>query len=160
MRTILILAVHCVLYSSAASADSIRFVQEGWTTGATLDVVFFGHDANADGAIVQSELTSFEANWANPLGVATTWSLSDIEPDGFAFTSLDNFIFFTRNVDFSLVNVVFEGEALASVFDAFLFPVDSTATAPVAVPEPSGLAASGLAALALCRWLRSARRRT
>jgi hypothetical protein len=126
MRTILILAVHCVLYSSAASAYSIRFVQEGWTTGATLDVVFFGHDANADGAIVQSELTSFEANWANPLGVATTWSLSDIEPDGFAFTSLDNFIFFTRNVDFS----------------------------------PSGLAASGLAALALCRWLRSARRRT
>jgi hypothetical protein len=154
MRTILTLVVSCVLYSSAASAGMIQFVQEGWSTGATLNVVFDGTDVDGDGAILQSELTSFEATWTNPLGPATNWTLPNIEPDGFVFTDLDNYLFFTRNADFSLVGTAFEGEALASVFDAFLFPVDSTAIAPVAVPEPSGFAVAGLAALALWRRLR------
>ena len=151
MRTILPFLIVCSLPLTAARAASIEFVQNGWSTGATLAVAFSGQDADGDHAISLSELNTFSAVWTTPSNVSTHWDLFNVEPDGFVFTDLDNYLFFTRNANFSLVSTAFEGEALASVFDASLFPVDSTVTPATATPEPVGLTLAGLAALALSR---------
>ena len=151
MRTLLTFIVACAPFLTTASVASIQFVQSGWSTGATLTVAFSGQNADGDGAIFQSELAAFNVTWTTSLGDATNWTLPNIEPDGFVFTDLNNYLFFTRNAEFSLVSTAFEGEALASVFDASLFPVDSTVTPPTAVPEPAGLTVAGLAALAIWR---------
>jgi hypothetical protein len=137
------------LWSASAPASTIQFVQDGWLTGATLKVTFTGSDTDEDGTIAQSELDLFNATWSGPSGVATKWMLSDIETDGFFFTDLGNYLFFTANPEFSLVSSAFEGEALASVFDQFLFPVDNSAASPQAVPEPSGMGVIGLMAVIL-----------
>lgn len=152
MRTLCYFLAACVLSSVTAEAASIHFIQNGWSTGATLDVAFSGQDSDGDGVIVRSELTSFNAVWGTSPSDATLWTISSIEPDGFLFGDFDNYLFFIRNDKFSLVSTAFEGEALASVFDEFLFPVDSSATTPTSVPEPVGLTAVGLGAIAL--WLR------
>ena len=145
MRTFLILFALSLLPAKSAT---IQFVQEGWSTGGTLNVFFTGLDADLDGSLTQSELSAFHAQWINPIGASTDWGIVQIEPDGFFFTDLDNYLLFLSNPEFSLVSAVFEGEALSSIFDASLIPVDSSATpASTAVPEPAGLAVGGLALL-------------
>ena len=158
MRPLLTLIFALTFSSDTATATSIHLNQGGWSSGGTLDVSFTGEDIDADGAIVQSELGAFHAAWETPLGDSTTWGLLDIEPEGFLFADPGNFLFFVRNPGYSLVSSAFEGEALASVFDEFLFPVDSTSTPPSAVPEPAGLSTVGLLALS-ARALARRRRR-
>jgi len=139
------------LFLGTASATSLSFVQDGWSTGAILTVAFSGEDANGDSAILLPELTALNASWISPLGISTNWNLSNIEPDSFVFIDPGNYLFFTTNPEFALVSTAFEGEALASVFDASLFLVDSTDAPATAVPEPAGLAVGGIAALAFLR---------
>jgi len=150
MRRFLLLSVISLLSLLPATAGTIQFVQEGWSTGGILNVSFTGVDSDLDGSLIQSELTAFHADW-NTLSISTTWGISQIEPDGFFFTDVGNYLIFATNPQFSLVATAFEGEALSSIFDASLFPVDSSATAATAVPEPAGLALGGLALLALWR---------
>ena len=151
MRILIYNLIVIVFGSGSGNATSLSFVQDGWSPGGPLTVVFSGTDANGNGALEQLEMSAFKASWVTPTGDITTWTLPDIEPDGFLFTDLDNYLFFSRNGDYSLVSTAFEGEALASVFDAFLFPVSSSGSSPTAVPEPSNLFAAGLATLSLWR---------
>lgn len=134
MRTLLTLAFAVTLCSIRADAASIQLVQTGWEAGGVLDISFLGDDLDRNGALLQTELSMFHAAWSTPAGVSATWSLSDIEPDGFFFIDPAKYLLFTRGPEFSLVSGAFEGEALASVFDQFLFPVDSTSTPPVQTP--------------------------
>jgi len=150
MRTVLNFLFVCGLSVTAASATSLQFVQDGWSTGAILSVVFTGEDTDGDGAITLPELTVFNAQWGN----TTNWNLPNIEPDGFFFTDLNNYLFFARNPNFSIVSTAFEGAALASVFDESLFPVDSSSNPSTATPEPGGLLLTGLAAIAIGLWRR------
>lgn len=154
MQALFKFATACALTLAAANAAEIQFTQTGWSTGAILNVSFTGEDQNNDGSLVQTELTSFKADWESPLGVSTTtWRLADIQPDGFFFAGLGDYLLFAANTQFSLVSTAFEGEALASVFDALLFPVDSSATPATAAPEPEGLAVIALAVAILSRVL-------
>jgi hypothetical protein len=157
MHTVVTLIAACALSSAGASAASIQFVQNGWSTGAVLNVEFSGQDADTDGAIVLPELTEFSAVWTAPNGDSASWPLPDIEPGGFDFTDLGNYLIFTRNADFSLVSTAFEGEALSSVFDELLLPVDSTVMPATNVSEPSSLMVVGLVAIEI--WRRTCRRR-
>ena len=154
MRTILKLVFTCALSLAPMSASSIQFVQDGWETGAILSVAFSGEDTDADGAITLPELTAFSALWGTSPANSTSWTLLNIQPDGFIFADLGNYLFFATNPDFSIVSSAFEGEALASVFDSSLFPVDSSATPPSAVPEPTGLGAAGLLLIGVALWRR------
>ncbi|HYI95020.1 MAG TPA: hypothetical protein VEX68_15860 [Bryobacteraceae bacterium] len=149
MRISLCILISIALGSASANATSLSFIQDGWSPGGPLSVMLSGDDTNADGTLEQSEINVFRASWVTPIGNITTWTLPDIQPDGILFTDLDNYLFFTRNEDYSLVSTAFEGEALASIFDVFLFPVSSSASSPAAVPEPSNLFAAGLATLSL-----------
>lgn len=159
MQTLFKFATACALSLLTATASEIQFTQDGWSTGAILNVSFSGLDQNNDGTIIQTELASFSADWTSPLTGSTRWSLDEIQPDGFFFTDLDNYLVFLTNADFSFIGTAFEGEALASVFDSFLFPVDSSATPAVATPEPGGLAliTSAAVLVGLIGWLRSGR---
>lgn len=141
-----------------ATAGTIQFIQEGWSTGGTLTVFFTGLDADQDGSLTQQELSSFNAQWINPIGASTSWGLAQIESDGFFFTDIGNYLLFVTNPGFSLISTAFEGEALSSIFDASLIPIDSSATPATAVPEPAGLALGGLALLVWWRVLRPAQR--
>lgn len=149
MRTLLSFLLAFTMWANAAIAATVQLEQGGWALGGPLNVYFSGEDGNGDGSLVQSELDSFKASWNTPLSGMTQWGLSDIEPDGFVFTDIENYLFFTRNPAYSLVSGAFEGEALASVFDQFLFPVDSSSTLATAVPEPSGFTMLGMAMLLL-----------
>jgi len=51
MRTVLNFLFVCGLSVTAASATSLQFVQDGWSTGAMLSAVFTGEDTDGDGAI-------------------------------------------------------------------------------------------------------------
>ena len=157
MRIILILSLCLCGRPTITKAASITFVQDGWSLGGPLTVSFSGDDVNGDGTIDGGELNAFGATWITPAADLTTWTLSDIQPDSFLFTGLENHLFFLSNADFSLVSTAFEGEYLASVFDKYLFPVDSTTAAPTAVPEPLGLCAGGLTALCVWALLRRSR---
>ncbi|MBC7924510.1 MAG: PEP-CTERM sorting domain-containing protein [Bryobacteraceae bacterium] len=155
MKNFLVLLLTFAALSGSAHAASVQFEQGGWSGGGgPLLVSFAGQDNDADGFLALAELTSFNASWRTSLGIETAWLLADIEPDGFLFQNLDNYLFFTRNSEFSLVSTAFEGEALASVFDSLLFPVDSTSTAPSAIPEPASLSLMGLAALSFAALAR------
>lgn len=159
MRTILLVTVLSLLSAGAAQAASIEFNQTGWSSGATLSVSFSGQDSDGDGAVTHTELTSFNAIFDGLIGEPIAWTLSNIEPDGFVFADLDNYLFFSRNSNFSLVSTAFEGEALASVFDENLFPVDSTSTLPTGVPEPGGPLVAALALVGFAVVETSRRRR-
>lgn len=161
MRILSNVAVSLAWCLVSADAASIQFAQSGWSTGATLNVTFTGQDANTDGVLTQSELITFSAFWSPFLGDAISWMLSDIQPEGFFFDDFDNYLVFTRNARFSFVSSAFDGEALASVFDSYLFPIDSTDASPTVVPEPSGLSLIGIAVLGLwqCYRLRAFGRR-
>lgn len=127
-----------MLVSSTAFSATVEFRQDGWGDGGgPLLVSFEGVDVDHDGGFVVGELTEFQAMWRTPEGTLTEWGLTEIESDGFLFSDLGNFLFFIRNPEYSMVNTAFEGEALATVFDSFLFPVSSTATPAEAVPEPA-----------------------
>ncbi|MGH9631171.1 MAG: PEP-CTERM sorting domain-containing protein [Bryobacteraceae bacterium] len=157
MRHLLTLTL--VLGSLPGFAATIQFEQSGWPDGTgPLHVSFTGQDSDGDGALLLSELTDFSATWKTPAGTDTAWRLPDIEPEGFLFEDVGNYLFFTRNPEYSLVSSAFEGEALASVFDEFLFPVASSTSPASAVPEPGTglLLMVGIGAvLAGRRWRRS-----
>jgi hypothetical protein len=143
-----------------ANAGLIQFEQDGWSLGGPLRVVFQGSDTDGDGTLVLTELSDFEAVWKTPdTGEVTSWRLPDIVLDGFFFTNLENYLFAVENTEFSLVNVAFEGEALASVFDESLFLVASTSSLPTPVPEPSTcwLLATGGIAVLVGKWWRHRR---
>lgn len=153
MQLLFKFATACALTMAVSSAAEIQFTQDGWSTpGATLFVSFSGNDQDQDGVIAQAELTAFQAAWTSPLAGSTVWGLGEIQPDGFFFTDLNNYLFFLTNAEFSLIGTAFEGEALSSVFDAFLFPVDSSVT-PAAVPEPEGLAVIAVTVAVIGRLL-------
>lgn len=142
-----LLTTACCLLASHAYGATIQLTQSGWTFGGPLVLSFSGQDANHDGQFDQSELTAFQATYSLQAGGATTWTLTDLHPGGFQFSSAQNFLFFATNSAYTLVDSSFQGLVSGSVVDSFLFPVDITDTVPVVVPEPSGLAAFGLVAI-------------
>jgi hypothetical protein len=157
MRKLILLTT---LLSSSGFATSIDFQQGGWSLGSALRVSFTGIDNNFDGILINEELTRFRAVWETPSGTFTEWGLTHIEPAGFKFTDLGNFLLFTRNSEYSLVNTAFEGESFANVFDSqFLLPVDSTSSPAHAAPEPGtfGLLATLGATLLIRKKLRRLR---
>ena len=138
-------------------AASVELRQDGWAFGSPLSMSFHGEDKNLDGSVDRTELIRFEAIFELSPGDSTSWSLADIQPDGFFFTDPGNFVFFATNAEYSLVDAAFEGETLASVFDQNLFPVDETQSAVQVVPEPAGMAWLGLACIGLVRCWRPIR---
>lgn len=130
-----------------AGAATIQLTQGGWESGGPLIVVFDAEDSNLDGQIDQSELSGFSANYALPQGGSTTWSTTDLQPNGFKFLSVGDYLLFATNPNYTLIDSGFEGEAHGSVIDSFLFPVDITEDLPTAVPEPAGLAYFGFAVI-------------
>lgn len=149
----LVLAVFAAV-TQGASGASFDFLQEGWSEGGRLRLTFDGQDSNGDGSIEQGELNSFLATYTSQDDVPVVWSIGNIEPDGFFFSSVRDYLIFATNPDFSLVNTAFEGEALATVFDASLFPLDNTDALPASVPEPAGLIWIGMAVLGRVAWQR------
>lgn len=143
----LLLATLCVCLPTVSYGTSLQLTQDGWAFGGPLKLSFTGDDTNSDGWIEQAELSTFQAVYSLPAGGFTQWLLDDLEPDGFSFSDTGNFLIFARNPEYSLVDIGFEGEVLASVFDQFLFPFDETQTAPVPTPEPTGMALAGLIAI-------------
>ena len=145
--------------AALAHAGSIQFVQEGWSSGGRFTVRFDGADANRDGVIEQLELSLFDAVYTPPAGSNIAWGLVDIQPDAFFFTDFGNFLIFAANPGYSVVDTAFEGEALATIFDSQLFPLDSTSAPAVAeAPEPAGLAIPGAMVLLLLAARRRVRR--
>ena len=132
-------------------ADTIEFVQGGWSAGGPLAVSFKGHDSNVDGRIDLSELSGFHADFWFEDGSETNWSFSDLQAGGdFAFSGPSDFLVLIGNADWTLVNSAFEGEVLGSIFDQFLFPLVETQALPVVTPEPSSsllFALAGVTAL-------------
>ena len=142
-----------LLFSAVASfGEPIRLIQKDWQFGGPFAVTFTGRDIDLDGWITHSELHDFHATYLLPDGSPTIWAFSDIQPDGFMFLDVGNFLIFVSNPDYSLVNVGFEGEVLGSVLDRFLFPLDETQGALTAVPEPNGMAMLGFASLSVLWW--------
>ena len=145
--TRIILAIALAATALPTFGETIRFQQAGWTEAAgPLVVAFSGADSNGDGAIVLGELTAFDAAWITPQQTQTFWTLTDLEQDGFFFENLGSYVFLATNPEYSLVSVAFEGEALASVFDQFLFPVSDTVSPASEVPEPGTFALLAAAA--------------
>ena len=136
--------------AALAHAGSIQFVQHGWSSGGLLTVRFDGADANRDGVIEQLELSLFDAVYTPPAGSNIAWGLVDIQPDAFFFTDLDNFLIFAANPTYSIVDSAFEGEALATIFDSPLFPIDSTSAPAVAGSAGTRPAWSSRARLSYC----------
>src|SRR4051812_8655983 len=93
----------CVLAGNAA-AVTIQLEQGGWTFGGPLTVSVVGEDRNLDGQIDQTELSDFQASYRLPQGGTTTWLLTDLHPAGFLFSDTGNFLFFTSNADYSLLD--------------------------------------------------------
>lgn len=143
MRSLL-LALTLFFGAQSAPGSTIALRQDGWAPGGPLHLTFAGIDNDGDGALVLAELTAFAADWLTPDGLITSWDLAGIEPDGFYFQDAGNLLFFARNSAFSLVATAFEGEALSSVFDEFLFPVSSSIGPIAEVPEPGTLWLAGV----------------
>ena len=156
-RYLLILALATAWLPQSGRAASIQFQQGGWSGSGPLYVSADGNDADNDGALFLTELTAFHAIWTTPDGTVTSWSLPDIESDGFTFFDFDDYVIFARNPMYSLTSTAFGGEWRTSVFDQLLFPVDSTVSAPSAIPEPGSwsLFPIGAVAIVAARRLRS-----
>jgi hypothetical protein len=133
------IAATCIALAAPGFGTTIGFEQGGWSRGGPLHVSFSGVDGDADGSLLLDELLDFSAAWGTPGGGRTVWGIADIEPDGFQFADLGDYLLFLRNPDYSLVSSAFEGEVLSSVFDSLLFPVDTTSSPASAVPEPGCL---------------------
>jgi hypothetical protein len=140
-----------------AQGSPVQLVQGGWDLGGPLEIAFSGNDNDLDGWITQTELTEFQAVFTLPDGTLTAWLTPDLEPDGFYFADEGNFLLFATNANYTLVDISFEGEALATVFDENLFPVVNSEASPTAVPEPGSMALFGLGG-ALMWWGRYKRR--
>lgn len=147
LKTLLLPAALCIGFPTMSYGTSLQLTQDGWAFGGPLTLSFTGQDSDLDGWIEQSELNTFQAVYGLPGGSSTEWHLHDLEPDGFFFSDPGNFLIFARNPEYSLVDIGFEGEVLASIFDQFLFPFDETQTAPVPTPEPNGMVFVGLTAM-------------
>lgn len=143
----------CCFACVDAAATTIQLTQGGWQLAGPLTVSFTGEDSNADGQIDLSELTSFDAAYRLPQGGTTTWAITDVFPDGFLYSSIEQYLFFAGNSGYILVDSAFPGVVIAAVIDTHLFPVDTTETAPVIVPEIStlALAVSGIIAFLISR---------
>lgn len=89
----------CLLLAvtSAASAATIGFTQEGWSAGGSLRVDFTGSDADLDGAIALGELEAFTATWKAPDQQTVVWALADVQPDGFFYIEISNYVIFAAN---------------------------------------------------------------
>lgn len=148
-----------VLFSGSLSAGSLELIQNGWQSGGPLTVSFSGQDVDLNGQIDLSELSSFQASYQLPGGGSTTWFLDDLQTDGFFFSDPGNFLFAATNANYILIDSGFQGQAIGSVADSFLFPVDQTTDLPTVVPEPGGLACVGSGLMALW-WLRRVRANT
>jgi hypothetical protein len=148
----------CCLLAPGIDAASMDLRQDGWAFGGPLTLSFNGEDENLDGSVDRTELVRFDAIFQLSPGHSTSWSLADIQPDGFFFTDPGNFVFFVTNAEYSLVDAAFEGETLASVFDQSLFFVDESQSAVQVVPEPAGLAWLGLVCIGLVRFWRQPNR--
>lgn len=136
---ILLFTIACCSLSGLTRAATIQITQGGWDRGGPLTVVLSGKDSNHNGAIDQSELTAFSAVYNLPQGGSTTWLLADLEPDGFMFSGIADYLMFATNASYTLLDSAFHGAVRGSVVDAFLFPIDVTGDLPTAVPEPSPL---------------------
>src|SRR6186997_296828 len=81
-------------------ADTIEFVQGGWSAGGPLAVSFNGHDSNVDGRIDLSELSGFHADFWFEDGSDTNWSFSDLQAGGdFVFSGPGDFLVLVGNAD-------------------------------------------------------------
>lgn len=140
-----LLTVLCL--PGVSQGASLQLIQGGWAVGGPLQISFTGEDSDLDGWLEHSELSTFQAVYDLSDGNSNKWSIYDLEPDGFAFSDPDNFLIFASNAEYSLVDVAFEGEVLASVFDRNLFPVDETQAVPKVVPEPTGMVWVGITAM-------------
>src|SRR5689334_16085085 len=80
-------------------AATIQLMQGGWESGGPLTVLFDADDSNLDGEIDQSELSGFSANYALPHGGSTTWSITDLQSNGFKFLNVGDYLFFATNAN-------------------------------------------------------------
>lgn len=149
IRMMVFMVIASFVLAGNMHASTIQLTQGGWTFGGPLILSLTGQDENLDGRIDQPELSAFQASYRLPQGGMTTWSLSDLHSDGFQFSDTGNFLFFTSNADYSLIDSALHTQVTASVINRFLFPIDVTDSLPVVVPEPSGLIWSGIALLAV-----------
>jgi hypothetical protein len=146
-----------LIVTQSAAAATVHLSQLGWHPGGSLDVSFSGTDTNANGSIDMQELMTFQAVFVLPQGGTTSWSMPDLEPEGFLFQTTADFLLVLSNDLYSLTDTAFNGETLGTVFDAFLFPVATTTEEASLVPEPDSIALTG-SALA-CAVLELLRRR-
>jgi hypothetical protein len=153
IRNVFLSLAACCCLGQALTATTIELAQGGWEFGGPLELSFTGEDSDLDGWIEQQELDAFRAVYQLPDGGETTWLMSHIQVDGFRFFDVGNFLFFADNTNYTLIDSGFEGAVTASISDRFLFPIDLTESAPVIVPEPSGMILSGLAAIGAIAWL-------
>src|SRR4051794_31786905 len=114
IRKWLNLVALCSLAMAVASGATIELEQGGWAYGGPLNVTFTGTDANADGQLAQIELTAFSAVYALPGGGSTTWTLGDLQSDGFLFSDPGNFLFFATNTSYTLIDSALEAVVTAS----------------------------------------------
>lgn len=155
--TLLLCAVAIGGASLPAQGGPLTLKQDGWDTGGPLRITFEGEDLDDSGYVENYELTAFEAEFLFDDGRSTTWSITDLTELSFIFESPSDYLLFVSNSSYSLVDFSFEGEAVATVFDEFLFPVATTISSPQVVPEPSTflLSALGLVAAAAVARQRS-----
>ncbi|HYO80356.1 MAG TPA: hypothetical protein VES20_03075 [Bryobacteraceae bacterium] len=154
-----------VALSYSAPAATIRLQQNDWNPAGTLDIVFTTN-AGTTGAITQDELAAFSAVFVLPGLNTTSWTIGDIAPGGFLFTSADDFLFFFGHAEYSLAYSASADESLGIVLDVQrLFPVAASTARVTVVPEPATSTFLGLAWTALvltqrrCSSSRSARPR-
>jgi hypothetical protein len=150
--------------AALASANTVSLYQGGWNTDGPLNLTFTGTDANADGTYDLSELTSFHAAF-HIGGSATTWSLTDIESDGFAYTSPSDYFLRADNASYFIYENGFPGSSIGFVVDHFSSYFAATGDTMQVVPEPVstvllGACAAGLLVVSSLRKKLAARQRS
>jgi hypothetical protein len=143
---------------AAASAGTVNLSQGGWDTGGPLDITFTGIDSDANGTYELDELTSFNASFSLGTGQSTTWSLSDIESDGFAYTSASDYFLRADNGSYFLYENGFREGSIGFVTDPYNTYLAATGDFMTEAPEPASTCLVGAAAAGLM-VARSVRRR-